>query len=181
MPSTLVAFSKTSAPISVARERGRGVGREERVSGAGGENQNAAFFQMPHGAAADEGLADAVHADRRLNARGLPHFFHRLLKRDGVENRRQHAHVIGRGAGDVAILGERRPANEIAAAYDDGELDAHLGDLNALLSDGVEFGGFDAEGAFVAETFAADFEEDSRIGGSRSWLARFAWLHGRRL
>src|SRR5207302_3534658 len=42
-------------------EAGGGVGGEEGVTGACGEDDDAAFFEVAHGAAADVGFGDLVH------------------------------------------------------------------------------------------------------------------------
>ena len=48
---------------------GGGVGGEERVAGAGGEDHDAPLLQVAHRAAADVGLGDLLDRDRRLHAR----------------------------------------------------------------------------------------------------------------
>ena len=45
-------------------QRGRGVGGEVGVAGAGGEDDDAALFEVADGAAADERLGDGAHLDR---------------------------------------------------------------------------------------------------------------------
>ncbi len=47
---------------------GRRVGSEERVAGAGGEDDDAAFLHMANRPAADVGLAHRLHGDRRQHA-----------------------------------------------------------------------------------------------------------------
>jgi len=54
--------------------RGRGEGRV-----AGDENDDAAFFQVAHGAAADERLGDILDLNGGLDARVDADFFERLL------------------------------------------------------------------------------------------------------
>ena len=124
------------------------------------------FSRMPDGAAADERFAYAVDADGGLNARGLAHLLHGFLECDGVDDGGEHAHVVGGGAGDVTVLGERGAANEVAAAHDDRQLDAELGDFDALSGDVFQFRRFQTEGAFVAESLATDFQKDAGIGGA---------------
>jgi hypothetical protein len=70
----------------------------------------------------------------------------------------QHAHVVGRGAGNVAILGKRGSTNEISAADDNRQLHAQLRHFDALARDGFQFRRFDAKGSLVAKSFAADFQ-----------------------
>ena len=125
MPSTLVAFRMASALISMARKRGGGVGREIGIAGAAGEDHDAAFFQMADGAAANEGLGDLIHLNRGLHARVDPLLLERVLQRQRVDHRGQHAHVIGGDAVHVlGLLGDA--AKEIAAADDDRDLHAQF-------------------------------------------------------
>ncbi len=67
-------------------QRGRGVGREIRVASAGGENDDAAFFQMTHGAPANERLGNLVHLDGALQAREDALLFQRILQRQSIDD-----------------------------------------------------------------------------------------------
>ncbi len=144
-------------------QRGAGVGGEEGVSGAGGEDDGAAFFEMSDGASADEGFADAVDGDGGEDSGGLAGLFHGFLECEGIDDGGEHAHVVGGGAGDGAVVGEFFAADEVTAADDDSELDAELGDFGHLLCDILEFRGVDTEAAVAAESLAADFEEDTFV------------------
>ena len=53
-------------------QRGGRVGREERVAGAGREDDDAALLEVPDRAAADVRLGDLAHVERRLDARVAP-------------------------------------------------------------------------------------------------------------
>jgi hypothetical protein len=119
------------------------------------------LFEVAHGAAADPRLADAVDADGGEDPRGLAHLFHGFLERQGVDDGREHPHVVGGRAVDVAVFGEGRAADEVAAPDDDGELDAGLPDLGALGGDVLQVVGLEAEAPLVAEPFAADLEQDA--------------------
>ena len=77
---------------------GRRVGREERVAGAGGEDHDAALLEVPHRAAADVGLGDLRDRDRRLHARDRAGALERVLERQRVQDRGEHAHVVAGGA-----------------------------------------------------------------------------------
>ena len=55
-------------------QRRRGVGGEERVAGAGGEDHDALLLQVADRAAADVGLGNLGDVDRRLHARDTPFF-----------------------------------------------------------------------------------------------------------
>ena len=89
--------------------------------------------------------------------------FERVLQRQRVDDGRQHAHVVGgrpihpAGAGGHA-------AEDVAAADDDGRLDAHALDFGHVLRDLGGDIGIDAVGLFAHEGFAGDFEEDSLVG-----------------
>ena len=75
-------------------QRGGGVGGEERVAGAGGEDHDAALLEVAHRAAADVGLGDLGDRDRRLHARVHAVLLERVLQRQRVEDGREHAHVV---------------------------------------------------------------------------------------
>jgi hypothetical protein len=51
----------------------------------------------------------------------VPLRFQRVLHRQRVHDRCQHAHVIGGGAVE-ALVGRGQPAKDIAAAHDEAEL-----------------------------------------------------------
>ena len=61
-------------------EAGGGVGGEEGVTGAGGEDDDAALFEVAHGAAADVGLGDFVHLDGGHDAAVEPQLFDGVLE-----------------------------------------------------------------------------------------------------
>ena len=89
---------------------------------------------MPHRAAADERLGHVLHLDGGLHARVHAGFFQRLLQRHAVDDRRQHAHVIGRAAVHAAI-GRGDAAPDVAAADDDRDLHAHGVDFRHFARD----------------------------------------------
>jgi hypothetical protein len=101
MPSTLVAFSSRSASISIAR---RLAAVSERVAGAGGEDRHPPLLQVADGAATDVVLADLVDADRRHHPGRDRQRLERVLQRERVHDRGQHAHVV---AGDAVHAGPR--------------------------------------------------------------------------
>ena len=89
-------------------QRRRGVGGEERVAGAGGEDHHPALLQVAHRAAADVGLGDLGDRDRRHHPGVGAAPLERVLERERVEHRRQHAHVVG---GRPVHARARRPAS----------------------------------------------------------------------
>ena len=102
------------------------------------------FSMCRIGAAADIGLADGRHRDRRLDAGVDADLLERVLHGERVHHRRQHAHIVGAGA--VEALGRAgEAAEDVAAADDQAELvPVVLGrlDLVGEPGDGV---GIDAE------------------------------------
>ena len=82
---------------------------------------------MPQRPPANEGLRDRLHADRRKQPGLRPDRFQRVLKRQAVDDRREHAHVVGRGLDDAGVLRlELGTAENVSAADHDGELAAEL-------------------------------------------------------
>ena len=125
-------------------QRGGGVGGEEGIAGAGGEDHHPALLHVAHGAAADIGLGDGRHRDRRLDAGVDADLLERVLHGERVHHRRQHAHIVGAGAVE-ALGGAGEAAEDVAAADDQAELvAARVGRLDLLgeARDGV---GIDAE------------------------------------
>src|SRR5581483_5773959 len=108
-------------------ERGRGVGREERVAGTGGEDHDAALLEVPDGAAANVRLGDLGDGDRREHARLGVSPLERVLHGERVQDARDHA---GRGA--------LHAADDVPAADDDRELDACPVDVRDLVGERVD-------------------------------------------
>src|ERR1039458_7394498 len=143
-------------------QRGSGVGGEEGVAGAGGEDDDAALLQMAHGAAADVGLGDLVDLDGGHDAADDPELLDGVLQGDRIDHGGQHAHVVGRDAVHVdGLLGDA--AKEVSASDDDA-------DLAAECVDGGQFGGYfvnedgvDAEARACGQGFSGKLEEDSLV------------------
>src|SRR3546814_12799253 len=91
-----------------------GIGGEELIAGAGRENDDPALFHVPHGAAADIGLAHACHRDRRLHARLDADLLERRLHRERIHHRCEHPHLIARSAVD-SLPDPRQPPEAVAA------------------------------------------------------------------
>ena len=112
------------------------------------------------------GSQTAEMDEGRHHARRLAHGFHRLLQRHAVDDGGEHAHVVGGRPLDVLGFGEGRATDEVAAADDDGQLHAQLGDLHALACHALQLGAADAQAAFLAETLAGDLQQYTFVGGS---------------
>ena len=126
--------------MDLDRAQGRsGVGGEERIAGAGGEDHHAAFFQMSDRAPADVGLGHRAHLDRRQHARLTAGLLERVLEGQRVDDGGQHTHVVSGGSLHAARAGGHAAEN-VAAPDDDRQLDAQRGDLAYLVADPREHG-----------------------------------------
>ncbi len=133
-------------------QAGRGVGGEVGVSGAGGEDDDASFFQMADGTAADVGLGDLVHLDGGHDADGDSGLLDGVLQRDGVDDGGEHSHVIGGDAVHVdGLFGDA--AEEVATADDDADLAAGAGGLGDFVGDCGDEDGIDTEAAAGGQCF----------------------------
>ena len=130
--------------------------------GAGAEDHDAALLHVPLGAARDVRLGDLGHRDRRLHAGGGAGLLEEVLQGERVHDGAEHAHVVGAAAVHAA-LAELGAAEEVAAADDDGDLDAvdRRGDLARDLADDI---GVDPQLA-AAERLARELQKDSPASG----------------
>src|SRR5882724_1767163 len=143
-------------------QRGGGIGREEGIAGAGGEDDHAALFHVPHRAPADIGLAHRRHRDRGLDPRMHAQLFERVLHGERVHDGREHAHIVGRRA----LHALHRPgdaAEDVAAADHQADLDAHA--IDGLNVAGNARHGFLVEAELLRshQRFAGDLQEDAAI------------------
>ena len=146
--------------------RGR-IGAEIRIAGAGAEHDDASFFQVADRPPADERLGHRAHLDRRDDAGDHVQLFERVLKRQRVDDRRQHPHVV-RGGAIHAARARRDAAEDVAAADDDGRLHAHRLDLADLLGDLGGHRRVDPVVLRAQEGFAGEFQEDAFVDGGGS-------------
>ena len=144
-------------------QRGGGVGRHEGTAGAGGQDDDSAFFQMADTASANERLSDFLHLNRRLQPRLYAGVLERVLQREAIDDSRQHPHVVCGGCLDRSThSGELFAAEDVSATANDRELHAPLIDDSLDLSaDARDLFHVDAGLAGPAETLAADLEQDS--------------------
>src|SRR6267154_2535644 len=117
-------------------QRRRGVRRKIRIPCPRRKNHHAVFFQVPHRAPPDKRLGNFFHFDGAQHAREHAFFFQRVLQRQRVDDRREHAHVVAGGAVDLkAFL--PGPAENISAAHHDRRLHAQFVHIFQLTRDGL--------------------------------------------
>ena len=147
--------------LDCAQRRG-GVGCEVRVSRAGGEDHDPSFLEVPDGAAPDVGLRNLRHLDRRHRPRGDAGPLEGVLQREGVDDGRQHAHVVARRPVE-ATLGRRKSAEDVASADHQRDLHAHLVHALDLRGDGLDDLEVDAVIPLAAKRFTAQLEQDAVV------------------
>ena len=105
------------------------------------KDHHAALLQMADRAPPDERLGHLVHLDGRHHPRVHALLFQRVLQRQRVDHRRQHAHVIGRHPVHLfGLLGDA--AEEIPAAHHEPNLDServHVGHFGRNFVHAVRF------------------------------------------
>ena len=123
----------------------------------GGEDHDAALLEVPASAQRHVRLRDLGHLDRRLHPRGDVDLLQRVLQRQRVHDRGEHAHVVGA----VAVDAGRLPAApDVAAAHHDRGLDAEVDDLGEL--PGEQRGGVGVDAVPVSAGAKASPESFSR-------------------
>ena len=156
MTSALISIARSAAAVSVLKY-GLPVPAPKTI--------DAPFLEVADGAAADERLGDGAHLDRRHHARDDVLLLERVLQRERVDHRRQHAHVVGGGAIHAARAG-RDAAEDVAAADDDRDLDTHRLDFGDVFRDLRRHGRVDAVGLLAHQGFAGKFQENAFVGGA---------------
>jgi hypothetical protein len=158
------ALKQGVAPHLGGAQRGAAVGREIGAADTGGEDHDAALFQMPLGPPADHRLADRVHLDGGLDAGVDAKLLQRVLHRQRVHDRRQHAHVVRLGAVH-ALRRARHAAKDVAAADDEADLQPGILrrlDLGGELRDEI---GVDAVLLVAHQHLTRELEKDALIAG----------------
>ena len=144
------------------------VGGDERAAGAAGQDDDPALLQVAPCPAADVRLGHAVGADGRHQPGVAAQRLQGVLQGQAVDHRGQHAHVMGRGLVDARVAGgELRPAEDVAAADDDGDLHPVLGGVVRLPGD-VQHGVHgDAALARMHESLAGNLQHHAPLGSRR--------------
>ena len=116
---------------------------------------------MADGPAPDVGLGHLGHVDRRLHPGGLLELLERVLEGQGVDDRGEHAHVVGLGAVH-ARAGAGHAPPDVAAADDDGDVDVEVAaDLDDLLRPGrADDRAVDAVAGLAGEGLAGELQQE---------------------
>ena len=104
-------------------KRRRRVRAHEGVAGPRGEDDDPTLLKVPDCSSANEGLGHRLHAEGALCSRVHADLFQRVLKCQRVDERRQHAGVVG-GRALHAPVGGFGAAPNVAAAHNNGQLHA---------------------------------------------------------
>jgi hypothetical protein len=118
------------------------------------------------GAAADVGLSDLGDRDGRLHPDLHPNRLELRLQREGVDDHREHAHVVARRLLD-AVLGDRGAADDVAPANHHSHLNAEIADLADLLGEVARVLRGDAELPVSEERFARELQHHPAVLGLR--------------
>src|SRR4029077_2412164 len=105
---------------------------------------------------------DLRHLDRGHRARRDAGALQRVLQRQGVDDGREHPHVVAGGAVEAA-LGCREAAEDVAATDDEGDLHAHLMHSLDLRGDRLHHLEIDAVVTFAAKRLTAQLEQDAVV------------------
>lgn len=146
-------------------EGGAGIGREEGVACASGQDDDSALLHVANGPAADEDLRNGANFDCAHDAAVHVHAQEFFLESKGVDDGAQHAHVVRRGLLDMALLGQFCAANDVATANHDGDLHASVHGHLEFFGDVVEMVGIDAKAVGLAEGLATDLKKDAIVFG----------------
>ena len=90
--------------------------------------------------------------------------FERILQRQGIDDRGDHAHVIG-GRSVHAARARRQAAENVAAADHDGSLHAQTLQLRDVFGNPRRDNGIHAICLVAHERFAGKFQENASVGG----------------
>ena len=162
MPSTLVALRITSALISIARSAAAVSVLKYGLPVPAPNTTTRPFSRWRIARRRMNGSATArisMAVTTRVTDALL---LERILKRQRVDHRGQHAHVVGGGAIHAARA-RGDAAEDVAAADDDGRLHAHRLDLADLAGDLRGNGRIDAVALLAHEGFAGEFQEDAFV------------------
>ena len=98
----------------------------------------------------------------------------RVLQRQRIDHRGQHAHVIGGDA--VHLLGLLgHAAEEVSAAHHDGDLDAQAVHIGELGRDLVHALIVDTKALAGGQSLAGNFQKNAFVNRSSPCVSRYPW------
>ena len=139
---------------------GGGVGREEGMTGASGEDDHASLVEVAEGPATDEGFGDVFHFDGGHDAGLNSGMFEGVLEGEGVDDRGEHAHVIGGVAVHPAFAGGGGAPPDVSSSDDDGELEGGRENVADLVGKATRDGLGEVIAGF-GESFAGKFQKET--------------------
>src|SRR5262249_43325519 len=129
-------------------------------TGTAGKYHDPAFFQMAESTAPDERLGHLVHLDSGHHPRVHALFFQRILEGKRVNDRRQHAHMVGGYAVHLPrLLGHT--TKEVPAAHHQSDLHTKRVDIANLAGDSVDSVGLHSKAFVAGQSLAGKFEQDA--------------------
>jgi hypothetical protein len=131
--------------------------------GAAREDDHPALLEVADGAPADVRLGDLLHRDRRLHPGGQVELLQRVLDRERVQHRRDHAHVVGRRPVHADRHALEAP-EDVPGAHDDRDVDAAVVGLLHLAGDPGDAHGVDAVGLVPHQRHARELQDDAPEG-----------------
>ena len=148
---------------------GAGVGGEEGVAGAAGDEGDAAALEHLHGVVTHVVLRDGFHGRSRKDLGVNAFFLDEHGEGEGVDDRGEHAHLVAVHAVE-ALPDALQAAEDVAAAVDDGDLEAGFRGGRDFFCVGGQAFRVQALSGRAAEAFAAEFEKDSLVHGLSVWI-----------
>lgn len=148
-------------------QRRRGVRGEVRVPGPRGHDDHVAPVQVPQRPAPDVRLRHLPHLQRRHHPRRDPLPLQRVLQGQGVDHRRQHAHVVALRPvhpGGRAL----EPTENVAAAHHDPHLHAQVVELCQLAGGQLHDPRVQAKSVGPGQRLAAEFQHDPPV--TKIWV-----------
>ena len=125
---------------------------------------HALLLEVTNRPAPNERLGDRAHLERRHDAGVDLPLLEGVLQRQGVDDGREHSHVVARDAVD-ALRRRRDAPDDVSAADDDGNLDAEARDFRDLVGHARDHCRLDAEELAAEERLPGELQQDPAVAG----------------
>src|SRR5215212_3308435 len=136
-------------------------GGKEGIARPRGEDNDAALLEVPYRTPTDVGFGDLLDVDGGLDPGRYSASFEGRLQSHRVYDGAKHRHVVGRGPLYAELVGDVRTAEDVAAAYDDGQLCARLHSLQNALRGRVEAVRVDPVAPIAGEALPGELQYDA--------------------